>query len=127
MKLFSKGPKVLVADDEEVVRLLLKKYLEKKNFRVVLAPDGIVAKELIEKEPFDCFLLDCSMPGLTGLELIQSARLRNPKSKIVLISGYPSVDDDVTRRLGGDLFLHKPILLSQLDRIFGTDRERTDK
>ncbi len=112
-----------MADDEEVVRLLLKKYLELKRFRVVLAKDGTVAKELIEKESFDYFLLDCSMPGLTGLELIQFARLHNPKSKIVLISGFPSVDDDVTRRLGGDLFLHKPILLSQLDKVFDRGRE----
>jgi len=110
--------KVLVADDEKDVCLYLRRYLERKKFEVRCAFDGAEAKRLIEEEKFDCFLLDCSMPEVTGLELIQLARGRNPDSKIVLISGFPSVNDEVIQKLGGDLFIHKPIQLSEIDSIF---------
>lgn len=118
MNFFKNSKKVLVADDEEDVRFYLKKYLERKRFRVVLAFDGEQAKRFIENESFDFFLLDCSMPNLTGLELIQIARSRNPVSKIVLISGFPAVNDSVIKELGGDCFINKPIKINELDGIF---------
>ena len=85
---------------------------------VLSAFDGAQAKKLIEGGSFDYFLLDCSMPDLTGLELIQEARGRNPQAKIILMSGFPAVNNDVVRELGGDLFIHKPIQLSEIDNIF---------
>lgn len=118
MNLFARSKKVLVADDEEDICLYLKRYLERKKLKVTCAFDGNEAKKFIEKEPFDYFLLDCSMPNLTGLELIESARLRNPQAKIVLISGFPAVNDALVKGLGGDFFIHKPIQLTEIDSIF---------
>lgn len=97
MDLFSVSKRVLVADDEEDICLYLKRYLERKKMKVFSAFDGAQAKKLIEGGSFDYFLLDCSMPDLTGLELIQEARVRNPKAKIILMSGFPAVNDDVIR------------------------------
>ncbi len=123
MSFLAKQKRVLVADDEKDVCLFLKKYLERRKFKVVPCFDGQEAKSLIEKELFDFFLLDCSMPNLTGLELIEDARRRNPQAKIVLISGFPAVNDSVVQKLGGDLFIHKPIQLSEIDHIFqGTEQ-----
>lgn len=119
MQLFARVKSVLVADDEEDVCLYLKKYLERKSMKVTSCSDGQEAKALIEKENFDYFLLDCSMPNVTGLELIDLARRRNPQSKIILISGFPSVNEDVVRQLGGDFFIHKPIQLTEIDSILG--------
>ncbi len=118
MNLLSLPSRVLVADDDKDICLYLKRYLERRRFRVAVVFDGEDAKSLIEKASFDYFLLDCSMPNLTGLELIETARRRNPGAKIVLISGFPSVDEDIVQRLGGDTFIHKPIQLSEIDRIF---------
>ncbi|MFH1691571.1 MAG: response regulator [Candidatus Omnitrophota bacterium] len=118
MIFFNNAKKILVADDEEDICLYLKRYLERKKFKVVVAFDGEQAKKLIEKDNFDYFLLDCSMPNLTGLELIQIARSRNPKAKIVLISGFPAVNDAIVRQLGGDCFINKPIKLEELDSLF---------
>ena len=117
MNLFSKQKRVLVADDEKDICLFLKKYLERKKLKVISCFDGQEAKNLMEKEHFDYFLLDCSMPNLTGLELIETARRRNPEAKIVLISGFPAVNDMVVQKLGGDCFIHKPIQLSEIDSI----------
>lgn len=118
MNFLKPAKRVLVADDEKDTCLYLKRYLERKKFKVVSAFDGMEAKKLIEEEFFDYFLLDCSMPNLTGLELIESARKRNPGSKIVLISGFPSINDEVIKKFGGDQFLHKPVNLSEIDCIF---------
>ena len=117
MQLFGRAKKVLVADDEEDVCIFLKRYLERKRMKVTSCLDGQEAKALIEKENFDYFLLDCSMPNVTGLELISLARQRNPQSKIILISGFPSVNEEVIRQLGGDSFIHKPVQLTEIDKI----------
>lgn len=110
--------KVLVADDEEDICLYLKKYLERKKLRVTAVFDGQEAKKSIEDDFFDYILLDCSMPNVTGLELIERARQRNPGAKIVLISAFPAVNDQVVRKLGGDVFIHKPIQLEEIDALF---------
>ncbi len=118
MIFFKRSKRVLIADDEEDICLYLKKYLERRKFKVVVVFDGEQAKRAIEKDAFDFFLLDCSMPNLTGLELIPIARTRNPNAKIVLISGFPAVNDTVVRQLGGDSFINKPVKLEELDHIF---------
>ena len=107
-----------MADDEEDVCFFLKRYLERRKLGVLLAKDGNEAKSFLEKELFDYVILDCSMPDITGLELVELARSRNPAAKIVLISGFPSVNDEVIQQLGGDSFVHKPIQLNELDGIF---------
>ena len=118
MNLFSPRERILVADDDKDICLYLKRYLERRRYTVAVVFDGDDAKSLIEKSAFDYILLDCSMPNLTGLELIGTARRRNPKAKIVLISAFPSVNEDIVQRLGGDTFIHKPIQLSEIDKIF---------
>lgn len=107
-----------MADDEKDICLFVKRFLERRNFRVSLAPDGARAKSIIERGRFDYFLLDCSMPEVSGLELIHIARMRNPGAKIVLISGFPSADIELIQKLGADFFIAKPIQMSQIDRIF---------
>ena len=109
--------RVLVADDEPDVCQYLRRYLERRRFEVVCVYDGAEALKVIEGECFDFFLLDISMPHLTGLELIEAARRRCPDSKIVLISGFPTVTDETIKQFGGDAFIHKPIQLGEIDRI----------
>ena len=127
MSLIGQGPRILVADDDKDICLYLKRYLERRKYRVSAAFDGREAKAYIEKEAFDYLLLDCSMPELTGLELIELGRRRNPSAKIILISAFPSVNDDVIKKLGGDAFIHKPIQLSEIDRIFEKKEGETNK
>jgi len=114
---FVPGQKVLIADDEQDVCACLKKYLERRRLDVVCVYDGAEARRLIEEKPFDYLLLDCSMPNVTGLELIGLARQRNPNAKIVLISGYPSFSEETVQQFGADAFIHKPIQLAEIDQI----------
>jgi two-component system, NtrC family, response regulator HydG len=127
MSLFGQPPRILIADDDRDICLYLKRYLERRKYHVSAAFGGQEAKVLIEKEAFDFLLLDCSMPELTGLELIEMGRRRNPDAKIVLISAFPSINNDVIKKLGGDAFIHKPIQLSEIDEIFYKNKEALNK
>jgi len=109
--------RVLVADDDPDICASLRRYLERRGYEVSVAFDGGQARRLIEEERFGFLFLDCSMPELTGLELLDSARRNNPGSKIVIVSGFPSVNDEMLREMGGDLFVHKPVQFSDIDKI----------
>ncbi len=119
MAMSPKGDKVkiLIADDDPDICTSLRRYLERRGYAVAVAFDGAQARKLIEEERFGFFFLDCSMPELTGLELLESARRNNPGSKIVIVSGFPSVNDEMLRHMGGDLFVHKPVQFSEIDKI----------
>jgi len=109
--------KILIADDDSDICTSLRRYLERRGHAVEVAFDGAQARKLIEQEHFCFFFLDCSMPELTGLELLESARRKNPGAKIVIVSGFPSVDDTMLKEMGGDLFVHKPVQFAQIDDI----------
>ena len=108
--------RVLVADDEERIRILLEANLESAGYEVVLAPDGRAALEILAKEDLDAVLTDMNMPGATGLDVIDSARRRfGPKFPIIVITAYGSVTNAVeAMRHGATDYLEKPFDMSDL-------------
>jgi len=109
--------KILVADDDPDVCEMLRRYLGRRGYDVAVAFDGAQAQKLIDGERFGFFFLDCSMPELTGIELVESARRLNPKAKIVIVSGFPSVSNEMLRTMGGDLFIHKPVQFDEIEKV----------
>jgi CheY-like chemotaxis protein len=112
-------PKVLVADDARVMRMLLRTWLERLGCVVHEAASGTEALATIAREPLDAALLDIHMPGLTGLQVLESAR-SDPRSRglpIVIITtlGHAS---DVERglKLGATAYLTKPLAYGELYR-----------
>ena len=86
-----KQVKILIADDEQEVREVLKKLLLKKiHCTIELADDGAQVIERIKQAAFDLLLLDVKMPGLSGIDVIKEVRRVSPRTKIVVISGYDS-------------------------------------
>ncbi|QEL14207.1 response regulator [Limnoglobus roseus] len=83
-------PLVLVVDDEEMIRTLVRSLLETNGYRVVEAENGFRAAELIsnELEGVDLLITDVRMPGLTGPDLARKLRAEKPLLPIVFISGY---------------------------------------
>lgn len=109
------GPKpyrVLVADDTVANRTLVKAYLSRLGFGVVLAENGKEAVELFEREPLDIILMDVMMPVMDGLEATREIRRRAPERwiPIVMLSALGS-DADVVSGLdtGADDYLVKPL------------------
>lgn len=79
--------RILVVDDEPIVRELVRKTLERVDHEVAEAEDGEVALKLSKKQPFDLVIADLFMPVMDGLQLIVQLREESPNTKVVAISG----------------------------------------
>jgi two-component system cell cycle sensor histidine kinase/response regulator CckA len=80
--------RVLVVDDESMVRSLLRRLLERRGFTVEEACDGRSALALLERTPVDLIVLDMTMPDLDGAEVVRRVRESGSKVPILLSSGY---------------------------------------
>jgi len=102
---------VLVADDEAAVRDVCRRALQRLGFDVVEAEDGRRAVELVEAAPdrFSVALVDLTMPGLEGREVLERIRAIRPDLPVVLASGYAAGPAE-----GADAYLAKPFTPSRL-------------
>ncbi len=106
---------ILVIDDETNIRRLLADILKDENFCVLTAEDGTEGLKLLESNPVDCVLLDVWMPGMGGIEVLESIRTIQPELPVIMISGHASVDVAVKAvKMGAFDFLEKPL---SVDRI----------
>ena len=109
------GKKVLVVDDEDILRMLLTDTLEFEGFQVEEAEDGVEALEKIQRNSYDAILLDYMMPRMTGLELLerlQSLKLTTPI--IMLTAKAQQADQDTALAKGASYFVPKPFSPSEL-------------
>ena len=108
---------LLIAEDEDELRILLATVLEAEGFKVFQAEDGLEGIELIKKhiDEIDIVLSDLGLPKLSGLDLIQQARKLKPTLKIIGSSGYGRVNiRDEVLNAGGDEFHPKPFIAGEL-------------
>ena len=82
--------RILVVDDEKVIRSVFRDLMA-KECDIVEAETGEEAFSWIERQHFDLIVTDKNLPGMSGLDLARRARERDPGSKVILITGYPSV------------------------------------
>jgi signal transduction histidine kinase/ActR/RegA family two-component response regulator len=113
---------VLVVEDEEGVREVVGRMLERLGFHVIMAVDGQDALRVLDEHDGEvtAVLLDLSMPRVGGAETVRLLRQRSPELPVVLMSGY--TEQDVASKLldglGGSVgFLHKPFLSEDLSRV----------
>lgn len=110
--------RILVVDDEDLVRDLLKHHLVKLGYEVVQAEDGAKALKLYRENPVDLVLSDVRMPRLDGLQLLVALKDMNPRLPVVLISGHGEVEIVVQAlKAGADNFLAKPLRMDILARV----------
>ncbi|OLS40975.1 response regulator transcription factor [Bacillus sp. MRMR6] len=101
--------KILLAEDEEVLRMLVVDTLEDEGHEVDEACDGEEAYELIRKNSYDLILVDYMMPVYTGLELIQMVRKEHNQTKIMMLSAKSqSAEQQKVLDTGADYFMSKP-------------------
>ena len=109
--------KVLVADDEEVIRKLLRIHLVKWGYDVIEAVDGEEALEQLGKEDFDLLICDIMMPNKDGWEVLKEVKT-NPKTKdiIVIVLTVKNEDTDMFKGydLGANYYMTKPFTKAQL-------------
>jgi DNA-binding NtrC family response regulator len=83
---------ILVIDDEAEIREGLELLLSSEGYSVTSAETGEAGLARLEQEPFDLLLLDVSLPGRSGLDLLRDIRHRDPHLPVVLITAYGSID-----------------------------------
>lgn len=113
--------KILLAEDEEVLRMLIVDTLEDEEHTIDEACNGEEAYELIKKNSYDLLIVDHMMPGYTGLELIQKIRKDNIQTKILMLSAKSQeIDQKNVLDAGANYFISKPFSPLQLvERIEG--------
>jgi PAS domain S-box-containing protein len=112
------GPRALVVDDEEAVRLLLARMLERRGFHVLQAAEAEAALTLLAGASFDLVLCDAQLPRVTGPDLFMRLRARMPQlqGRFVLTSEDGASAQATAARVGLPL-LSKPFTASQLDAV----------
>ena len=110
--------KIMVIDDEEHMRSMLKDFLG-AEYEVTLAANGLEAEKLLAKSTYDLLITDLVMPEMNGIELVISVKNRNPKQKMIAISGGGGITGrfdylPVVELLGADAIMAKPFELQDL-------------
>jgi len=99
---------ILVVDDDDRIRELVKQYLEENNFLVTTAVDSLDAKKKLEIIKFDILILDIMMPGESGLSLTKEMK-KNNQTPIILLTAKGETGDRIHGlELGADDYLGKP-------------------
>lgn len=108
----SNNHRILVADDEPMLRRVLTKILRRSGYQVVDVADGTTALQQAKEHTFDLHIFDQNMPGHTGKELLSMLRQDNPKIRVVISSGdritFSSHEEQPTG------LLEKPFILKGL-------------
>jgi DNA-binding NtrC family response regulator len=102
--------RLLVVDDDHAFRLSTAALLRADGYDVDVAPDATAAVEALRAHAYDLVLLDLRMPGIDGIQLVETLRIRGESVPILMISGYGTVESAVRAlHLGTDDFLTKPV------------------
>lgn len=104
------SPKILIVDDNDLMRTLLRGILRSENCQVVgEAKNGVAALELVEKTSPHIVFLDVMMPEMDGLEVLQIIKRKYPRIGVIMITGSPSKDNvEESIQSGASGFIVKP-------------------
>ena len=118
--------KILIIEDEKELSDSIATYLKGENYICEFAADFNKAIEKTELYEYDCILLDITLPGGSGLEILRELKANNKMDGVLIISAKNSLDDKIAGlRLGADDYLSKPFHLSELSaRIAAIIRRR---
>jgi CheY-like chemotaxis protein len=109
--------RVLVVDDEPLIRLDVAEFLRKKQYEVDEARDGKTALDLIQMKSFTAVISDYRMPGaLNGLDVLKYYHVRYPENVKVLITAYGTDETEEQVKALGGVCLRKPLLFRELLR-----------
>ena len=107
---------ILIIDDEEAQRNVLKGYLEKKGFKIFTASSGTEGVKSVQDNMIDIVLSDYKMPDITGLEVLEHVKKINPAISFIILTAYGTIENAVkAMRLGAFDYISKPVDLDELD------------
>ncbi|MBI2569808.1 MAG: response regulator [Candidatus Schekmanbacteria bacterium] len=112
------GPKILVVDDEKVVRMSFGRVLSESGCHVDTAVDGNAALARVAQEAVDIAFVDLKMPGMDGMEVVRRIRRTRPSTRCVVVTGFGTSEARrEAEELGVTAFLSKPITPEELTQL----------
>ncbi|MGA1867916.1 MAG: sigma-54-dependent transcriptional regulator [bacterium] len=118
--------KILVIDDEAVVRDSCRMIIADEDHIIECAENGRQGLEILKKENFSIVILDLKMPGISGMEVLEQIKFQYPETIVIVITGYPTIDSAVeAMKLGAYDFLPKPFTPEALRLIVKRAIEKT--
>jgi DNA-binding NtrC family response regulator len=108
--------RLLVAEDEANLRLVIQKELQRLGYRVDVAPDGEAALRRLEEGNVDVLLADINMPRMDGMELLRRLHERPNPPEVIMLTGHATVETAIeAMKLGAYDYLSKPYRITELD------------
>jgi len=105
-----KHARILIVDDDETIRTTMKAILEDEGYLVDLASTGEEAIQLTMKTTYNIALLDIRLPDMEGVELLKLMRDSVPRTRKVMVTGYPSMQNAIAAlNKNADAYLLKPL------------------
>jgi two-component system OmpR family response regulator len=110
-----KNIRILLAEDDSNLGILLKNYLTAKNYETILVINGSLALETFSTQSFGLCILDIMMPEMDGLSLAKEIRLTNPEVPIIFLTAKNQKEDIIDGfKLGADDYITKPFSMEEL-------------
>ena len=111
-------PKLLIVDDEEDIREFAKSFFKKRGIEVFTAENGKEALGIVDEKSPDLLLLDITMDGLSGVDVLKTLRERENPVKVIMVTGIE--DQEIVNQVksfGVLNYVHKPLVLEELEKI----------
>ena len=103
------GAKILIVDDEPRICQLIKELCKQEGYQTDTTLSGIEALQMMKKHNYQMLLTDLKMPGIDGFELIRKAKKEHPEIRIIMVTGYATIETAVqSLRHGVDDYITKP-------------------
>lgn len=113
--------KILIIDDSSMSRRMLRNILEGASHEVIEAPDGYSALEIFSLEKPQLVMLDLTMPGINGFEVLKQLKSINPAIKVIVASAdVQSMTKDHAYKEGADGFVNKPFVSDEIVELVQT-------
>ncbi len=107
--------KLLLVEDDEALRFIVRDNLEQNNYRVEVAEDGQIALDIFEKYDFDLIILDVMLPKVDGFRVAETIRKTNEQVPIIFLTARSMSEDKITGlTIGGDDYIPKPFSMEEL-------------
>ena len=119
--------KILIVEDEKVIREFMCKLLISLNYQVDTTCDGIEAVNKIKNTEYSVILSDVKMPRMSGIELLKRVKEINKNIEVILITGFPNIEDaEKSIQLGAYAYTKKPIKIKNLIKLLNRIFKKTD-
>ncbi len=114
-KLTSSNQRVLIIEDEEILKKAIALSLQKVGYKTMEASNGKEAREILKTSSVEIILLDIGLPDCNGLDLLEDILEFSPEVAIIVMTAQDTVENmDRTKQLGASAIFIKPVILKQL-------------